>query len=124
MSYDCIIKGGEVVTLDGLAKVDVAIAGETIAALGPDIEEGAATVIDAAGHYVLPGAIDVHTHLELPFCGTVSADGWHTGSRAAARGGVTTIIDFAIPGAGPDSYTSTIEFLPGGGITANGVPLQ
>ncbi len=92
-----IIRGGQVVTPDGLIAADVAIAGETIAAVGPDLEVNDAEIIDAAGHYVLPGAIDVHTHLELPFCGTVSADGWHTGSRAAARGGVTSIIDFAIP---------------------------
>ena len=51
----------------------------------------------AAGKYVIPGGVDVHVHLELPFCGTVSSDDWNTGTRAAARGGVTTVIDFAIP---------------------------
>ncbi len=100
MPYDRIIKGGEVVTPEGLVRTDIAIDGEKIAALGTDLDEAGAEIIDAAGHYVLPGALDVHTHLELPFCGTVSADGWHTGSRAAARGGVTTSIDFAIPGEG------------------------
>src|SRR6185437_13496799 len=59
--------------------------------------DGKAEVIDATGRYVLPGVIDVHVHLELPFCGTVSSDDWNTGTRAAARGGVTTVIDFAIP---------------------------
>ena len=54
-------------------------------------------VIDATGKYVIPGGLDVHVHLELPFCGTVSSDDWNTGTRAAARGGVTTVIDFAIP---------------------------
>lgn len=100
MNHDSIIKGGQVVTPEGLVTADVAISGETIAAVGPDLDGAGATVIDAAGHYVLPGAIDVHTHLELPFCGTVSADGWITGTRAGARGGVTSLIDFAIPGAG------------------------
>ena len=54
-------------------------------------------VIDATGRQVIPGGVDVHVHLELPFCGTVSSDDWNTGTRAAARGGVTTVIDFAIP---------------------------
>ena len=59
-----------------------------------------AQVIDARGHHVIPGVLDVHVHLELPFCGTVSADDYRTGTRAGARGGVTTVIDFAIPYAG------------------------
>jgi dihydropyrimidinase len=77
----------------------VAIRGETIAAVRPGLtaEAGGAEVIDATGRYVIPGGIDVHVHLELPFCGTVSSDDWNTGTRAAARGGVTTVIDFAIP---------------------------
>ena len=54
-------------------------------------------MLDATGKYVIPGGLDVHVHLELPFCGTVSSDDWNTGTRAAARGGVTTVIDFAIP---------------------------
>jgi dihydropyrimidinase len=56
-------------------------------------------VIDARGHHVIPGVLDVHVHLELPFCGTVSADDYRSGTRAGARGGVTTLIDFAIPSA-------------------------
>src|SRR5688500_12641699 len=100
MSYDKIIKGGTVVTPGGTFVGDVAIAGEKIAAIAPSIPAGNAQVIDAAGHYVIPGVLDVHVHLELPFCGTVSADDYYTGTRAAARGGVTTVIDFAIPSAG------------------------
>ena len=79
---------------------DVAIRGETIAAVGSGLaaQAGRRTeVIDATGRQVIPGGVDVHVHLELPFCGTVSSDDWNTGTRAAARGGVTTVIDFAIP---------------------------
>ncbi|HEV3168377.1 MAG TPA: dihydropyrimidinase [Isosphaeraceae bacterium] len=97
MIYDTIIANGTVVSAGGQEKTDVAIRGETIAAVGPGLAGGGATVIDASGKYVIPGGIDVHVHLELPFCGTVSSDDWRTGTRAAARGGVTTVIDFAIP---------------------------
>jgi dihydropyrimidinase len=71
--------------------------GEKIAAVAPDLSANGADVVDAAGHWVIPGVLDVHVHLELPFCGTVSADDYRTGTRAGARGGVTTLIDFAIP---------------------------
>jgi dihydropyrimidinase len=99
VAYDLIIANGTVVSTEGTQKADVAVRGERIAAVGPGLarDAGGAKVIDAAGKYVLPGALDVHVHLELPFCGTVSSDTWLTGTRAAARGGVTTVIDFAIP---------------------------
>jgi dihydropyrimidinase len=98
MTYDLLITNGTVVSVEGEEQADVAIAGEKIAAVGKGLARaGAKTVIDAAGRYVLPGALDVHVHLELPFCGTVSSDDWDTGTKAAARGGVTTVIDFAIP---------------------------
>src|SRR5438067_9259128 len=115
MAYDTIIANGTVVSAEGQEQADVAIRGEQIAAVGkglapltlpsPPGGEGrvrgagtdGATVVDAAGKYVLPGGVDVHVHLELPFCGTVSSDTWLTGTRAAARGGVTTASDFAIP---------------------------
>ena len=101
MKLDRIIKGGNVVTPAGTFTGDIGIAGETIAALAVDLEAGPGTqVIDATGHHVLPGVLDVHVHLALPFCGTVSADDYRTGTRAGARGGVTTVIDFAIPYAG------------------------
>ena len=101
MRLDRIIKGGNVVTPSGTFTGDVGIAGEKIAALGADLEPAPGTeVIDATGHHVLPGVLDVHVHLALPFCGTVSADDYRTGTRAGARGGVTTVIDFAIPYAG------------------------
>jgi dihydropyrimidinase len=99
MAYDLIIANGTIVSATGQEKADVAIRGERIAAVGKGLAQpGAATrIVDANGKYVLPGGLDVHVHLELPFCGTVSSDDWCTGTRAAARGGITTVIDFAIP---------------------------
>lgn len=78
---------------------DIGISGEKITALGAGLDTEGAEIIDASGHHVIPGVIDVHVHLELPFCGTVSADDYRTGTRGGARGGVTTVIDFAIPSA-------------------------
>ena len=66
------------------------------------------------GRQVIPGGVDVHVHLELPFCGTVSSDDWNTGTRAAARGGVTTVIDFAIP-YGKESLHRRLQQLDGPG---------
>ncbi|HMG13027.1 MAG TPA: hypothetical protein VK571_07625, partial [Gemmatimonadaceae bacterium] len=101
VTFDRIIKGGNVVTPAGTFVGDVGITGEKISALGKNLEGNESTqIIDAKGHHVIPGVLDVHVHLELPFCGTVSADDYRTGTRAGARGGVTTLIDFAIPYAG------------------------
>jgi dihydropyrimidinase len=97
MPYDLVVANGTVVSPEGTSKADVAVRGERIAGVGPNLAGDAERVIDAAGKYVIPGGLDVHVHLELPFCGTVSSDDWRTGTRAAARGGVTTVIDFAIP---------------------------
>lgn len=97
MRFDTIIKGGNVVTPAGTFTGDVGITGERISALGDDLGREAGRIIDAAGHHVIPGVLDVHVHLELPFMGAVSADDYRTGTRAGARGGVTTVIDFAIP---------------------------
>lgn len=100
MAYDTIIANGTVLSAEGQQQADVAIQGERIAAVSPGLAKDArngAAVLDATGKYVMPGALDVHVHLELPFCGTVSSDDWNTGTKAAARGGVTTVIDFAIP---------------------------
>ncbi|HLA64929.1 MAG TPA: amidohydrolase family protein, partial [Rhodothermales bacterium] len=101
MSYDTIIRGGTVVTPGGAVRADIGIRGETIAAIADSLEASDGTaVVDATDHLVLPGVLDVHVHLELPFMGAVSADDYRTGTRAGARGGVTTVIDFAIPYAG------------------------
>lgn len=100
MRYDTIITGGTVVGVDKTEKADVAIRGEKIARVGKGLAKAAAdgaSIVDAKDCYVIPGGVDVHVHLALPFCGTVSADDFNTGTRAAARGGVTTVIDFAIP---------------------------
>ncbi|PKN54651.1 MAG: dihydropyrimidinase [Deltaproteobacteria bacterium HGW-Deltaproteobacteria-14] len=105
-----IIKGGTVVTAEGEARADVAIEGEQIVQVGPDLDPNGAKVIDAAGCFVMPGGIDPHTHMELPFMGTVASEDYFTGTSAAMSGGTTTIIDFAIPGPGErlmDAYRAT-----------------
>src|SRR5271170_5490339 len=97
MSFDIIITNGRVVTATDTYASDVAISNGKITAIGQNLPRDNATkLIDAAGKYVLPGGIDVHTHLDMPFGGTKSADDFETGTRAAAFGGTTTLIDFAI----------------------------
>src|SRR5258708_21731522 len=97
MGFDTIIGNGSVVTATDTYVADVAISDGRIAAIGKDLpRQNASKVLDASGKYVLPGGIDVHTHLDMPFGGTTSADDFETGTRAAAFGGTTTLIDFAI----------------------------
>lgn len=103
-----LIKGGTVVSATGRGEADVLIDGETIAAvlapdsqlLGTDVAASVDAVIDATGKYVIPGGIDAHTHMELPFGGTNASDTFETGTRAAAWGGTTSIIDFAVQRTG------------------------
>jgi dihydropyrimidinase len=96
-----LIKGGTVISPSGASKADVLIDGETIAALfAPGQAPDGPEVIDATGKYVIPGAIDAHTHMQLPFGGTSASDTFETGTRAAAIGGTTTIIDFAVQRTG------------------------
>ena len=100
-----LITNGIVVSPSGSSPMDVLIDGETIAALyapGQVDAQGvtADRTLDATGKYVIPGGIDVHTHMELPFGGTNASDTFETGTRAAAWGGVTTIVDFAVQSAG------------------------
>jgi dihydropyrimidinase len=93
-----IIRGGTVVNADRAFKADVLIYGEAVVAVGSDLAVPAgATVIDASGQYVMPGGIDTHTHMQLPFMGTVTADDFFTGTAAGLAGGTTTIMDFVIP---------------------------
>ncbi len=98
-----LITNGTVVSADGSTAADVFIDGETIAAIGAGLA-GRGTMADetinASGKYVIPGAIDVHTHMELPFGGTFAKDTFETGTRAAAFGGTTTIVDFAVQSRG------------------------
>ena len=107
-----LITGGTVVSATGRAAADVLIDGETIVAvlqpgselLGTDIAASVDRVIDATDRYVIPGGIDAHTHMQMPFGGTDASDTFETGTRAAAWGGTTTIIDFAIQNQGGDVF--------------------
>lgn len=93
-----LIRGGTCVTAEESFRADVYCEGDTIKAIGPDIEAPAdAEVIDAGGCYVMPGGIDPHTHMQLPFMGTVASEDFYTGTAAAMAGGTTSIIDFVIP---------------------------
>ncbi|MBJ3764253.1 dihydropyrimidinase [Maribius pontilimi] len=93
-----VIKNGTIVTHDLTYKADVLIDGGRIVEIGPDLK--ADTQIDATGCYVMPGGIDPHTHLEMPFMGTYSADDFDSGTRAALAGGTTMVVDFALPSPG------------------------
>ena len=91
-----LIRGGTVVTASDQYRGDVLIEGEKVTAIGTSLTAQVDQVIDAAGKYVIPGGIDVHTHLDMPFGGSTSADDFETGTIAAAHGGTTTVVDFAI----------------------------
>src|SRR4030081_1407529 len=91
-----LIKNGTVGTATDTPKTDVLIDGEKVAAIGSGLAASADQVIGARNRYVMPGAIDVHTHMELPFGGTFASDDFATGTAAAAWGGTTTIVDFAV----------------------------
>src|SRR6056297_1634020 len=100
-----LIKGGTIVTADRTYAADVLIEGQTIAAIGPELTGD--TVLDASGCYVMPGGIDPHTHLEMPFMGTETAETWESGTFAAASGGTTMVVDFVIPG--PDGMIAALD---------------
>ncbi len=91
-----LIKNGTIITATDFYVGDVFVEGERISTIGTSLDIPADRVIDASGKYVLPGGIDVHTHLDMPFGGTMSADDFESGTVAAAHGGTTTIVDFAI----------------------------
>jgi dihydropyrimidinase len=93
---DSKIINGQVVTAWGIFRQEIGIKNGKIVMLATKTAEDAKQTIDAKGMLVMPGAIDVHVHMQLPFCGTVSADDFENGTKAAACGGVTTIVDFAV----------------------------
>ncbi len=95
-----LIKNGTVVTAEKTFAADVLIEGQTIREVRPGIAADSHEVLDASGMLLLPGGIDAHTHLDMPFGGTTSSDDFETGTRAAAIGGTTTIVDFAIQAKG------------------------
>jgi dihydropyrimidinase len=90
-----LIKGGDIVAADRNFKSDILIEGESIKAIGTGLS--GTDVIDASGCFVMPGGIDPHTHLEMPFMGTTSADHYESGTKAALSGGTTMVVDFCIP---------------------------
>lgn len=93
---DLIIKNGTIVTPTATFKADVCVDNGKITAITADAGTNADTVVDASGKMVLPGAIDAHTHLAMPFGGTISSDDYYAGTRAAACGGTTTVFDFIL----------------------------
>ncbi|MBZ8132914.1 dihydropyrimidinase [Afifella sp. IM 167] len=95
-----LIKGGTIVTADRTYKADIFIQHEKIVAIGPDLTHDADHVIDATGCYVMPGGIDPHTHMEMPFMGTFSTDDFDSGTAAALAGGTTMAVDFCLPSPG------------------------
>lgn len=97
---DLKIVGGTIATSRETYQADIGVTGGRIVQIVEKIKSSASQTLDAAGLYVLPGGIDMHTHLDMPFGGTVSADDFETGTKAAAFGGTTSIIDFAIQGKG------------------------
>ena len=103
-----LIKGGRVLTAVDDYVADIFVDGEVVTTIGRSLDIEADVVIDASGKLVIPGGIDPHTHMELPFGGTYSSDDFFTGTRAAAFGGTTTIIDFAVQTKG-ESMTAGVD---------------
>ena len=95
-----LLRGGRVVSAGGVRASDVLLDGEIVAAVGENLSGEGARVVDCAGKLLFPGFIDGHTHFDLEVGGTITADDFATGSRAALRGGTTTVIDFAAPDKG------------------------
>ncbi|QYJ16446.1 D-hydantoinase [Rubrobacter xylanophilus DSM 9941] len=91
-----LFTGGTVVTAEGSYRADVLVEDEKVVSVGVDLPAGGAEEVDARGRLVMPGFIDGHTHMDMPFGGTVTADDWASGTAAALAGGTTTIVDFAL----------------------------
>ena len=95
-----LFKGGSVASGKGVRRADLLVEGEKVVSLGRGLRAEADRIIDVAGCVLFPGFIDAHTHFDLEVAGTVTADGFASGSRAALRGGTITVIDFACPDKG------------------------
>jgi len=106
-----LITNGTIVTAADTYKADVLVEDEKVAMIGKDLKAAGAKRIDATGKYVIPGGIDVHTHMELPFGGTFASDDFYTGTVAAAFGGTTSIVDFAVQGMGEPLETARDAWL-------------
>lgn len=100
------ITNGTIVTASDTYQADILIEGEKVVAIGSKLDTSDAEIIDATGCYVFPGGIDPHTHLDMPFGGTVTSDNFYTGTKAAAFGGTTSIIDFCLTSKGEPLYSS------------------
>jgi dihydropyrimidinase len=107
-----LVKGGTIVTASDIYGADILVEDGTISLIGKELDTfvTADTVVDAAGKYVIPGGIDVHTHLDMPFGGTNSADDFESGTIAAAFGGTTSIVDFAIQSFGGSLHSALEEW--------------
>src|ERR1700681_4777480 len=120
-----LIRGGRIVTAADDYVADVFVDDERISLIGEDLDVQADKVIDATGKYVLPGCIDPHTHLDMPFGGTVTIDDVESGQTAAAFGGTTCHVDFIIQGKG-QSFAAAAEGWPRKGagkqVVGNGLP--
>ncbi len=112
-----VIKGGTIVTADLTYKADVKIEGGKIVEIGPNLSGD--EVLDASGCYVMPGGIDPHVHLEMPFMGTYSSDDFESGTRAALAGGTTMVVDFCLPRSRPVAAGSADR----GGTTSRPAPI-
>src|SRR3954471_14902508 len=105
-----LIKNGRVITATDDYHADVYIEGEKVIAIGKDLNVTADQTIDAAGKLVMPGGIDPHVHLDMPFMGTYSSDNYETGTRAALFGGTTMVIDFILQKQGNSLHDALKEW--------------
>ena len=106
-----LIRGGTVVNHDHSRRADVLIDGATVVAIGRSLDAPTGCeIIDAGGAYVIPGGIDPHTHLEMPFMGTVTADDFESGTKAALAGGTTMVVDFCLPDPGQSMLAAYQEW--------------
>lgn len=105
-----LIKNGRIITADADQVADIFISGETIQAIGKNLNVKADKEIDASGKLVFPGGIDPHVHLDMPFMGTFSSDSYETGTRAALFGGTTMVIDFILQKQGNSLHAALEEW--------------